>query len=115
MQVKHVKAPTFSRWWGVEVVFVTGPWFKTTKSPAKSPRVALKCNKIAAQSVRVVVYCASPPQVRGSNPGLVQVDSAFIPFSGSINEYQACLGTEHWGFRVRHTTRPKHLHMHPSA
>ncbi|GFU93303.1 hypothetical protein TNCV_1860341 [Trichonephila clavipes] len=39
------------------------------------------------------------PQVRGSNPRLSKVDSTFQPFSGSINEYQACLGTEHWGLR----------------
>ncbi|GFU24126.1 hypothetical protein TNCV_2007181 [Trichonephila clavipes] len=36
-------------------------------------------------------YRASTPQVRGSIPGLGKVDSAFLPFSGLINEYQACL------------------------
>ncbi|GFX96427.1 hypothetical protein TNCV_2055441 [Trichonephila clavipes] len=40
-----------------------------------------------------LVYRASIPQVRGSNPELGMVDSAFDPFSGSINECQACLGT----------------------
>ncbi|GFV41432.1 hypothetical protein TNCV_5048371 [Trichonephila clavipes] len=35
---------------------------------------------------------ASTPQVRGSILRLGKVDSTFHPFSGSINEYQACLG-----------------------
>ncbi|GFV12051.1 uncharacterized protein TNCV_669821 [Trichonephila clavipes] len=43
---------------------------------------------------RVVVYRASPPQVLGSINGLGKVDSAFHPrYIGSINEYQACLGS----------------------
>ncbi|GFV73655.1 hypothetical protein TNCV_3200301 [Trichonephila clavipes] len=40
-------------------------------------------------------------EVQGSNTGLGKVDSAVHPFSGLINEYRACLGTEHYGFRVR--------------
>ncbi|GFY17410.1 hypothetical protein TNCV_658231 [Trichonephila clavipes] len=40
-------------------------------------------------SGRVVAYCASIPWARGSNPFLGKVDSAFQPFSRSINEYQA--------------------------
>ncbi|GFX19828.1 hypothetical protein TNCV_1433891 [Trichonephila clavipes] len=56
----------------------------------------------------MVGYRASTPQVRDSKPGLGVVDSAFYPFSGSINEYQACLGTKHWEFCVtgRDTVRP---------
>ncbi|GFW07907.1 hypothetical protein TNCV_3920401 [Trichonephila clavipes] len=43
---------------------------------------------------RVVVYRASTPQVLGSINGLGKVDSAFHPrYIGSINEYQACLGS----------------------
>ncbi|GFX36646.1 hypothetical protein TNCV_580251 [Trichonephila clavipes] len=42
----------------------------------------------------VVAYRTSTPQVRGSILGLGKVDSAFDPFSGSINEYQAFLGTK---------------------
>ncbi|GFT99111.1 hypothetical protein TNCV_3794611 [Trichonephila clavipes] len=43
---------------------------------------------------RVVVYGASTPQVWGSINGLRKVDSAFHPrYIGSINEYQACLGS----------------------
>ncbi|GFU24270.1 hypothetical protein TNCV_3395901 [Trichonephila clavipes] len=42
-----------------------------------------------------VVYSASTPQVWGSINGLRQVDSAFYPrYIGSINEYQACLGSQ---------------------
>ncbi|GFX00743.1 hypothetical protein TNCV_4577101 [Trichonephila clavipes] len=41
-----------------------------------------------------LVHRASTPQVRGSNPGLGKVDSAFHPYSGSIFEYQAFVGTE---------------------
>ncbi|GFU69895.1 phospholipid-transporting ATPase ID [Trichonephila clavipes] len=37
-------------------------------------------------------------RVWGSNPGLGKVDAAFHPYSGWINEYQACLVTKHWGF-----------------
>ncbi|GFV11209.1 hypothetical protein TNCV_2719521 [Trichonephila clavipes] len=40
----------------------------------------------------------SSPQVRGSNPGLDKVDSAFNPFRGLINEFQVFLGTKHWEF-----------------
>ncbi|GFW53125.1 hypothetical protein TNCV_3293731 [Trichonephila clavipes] len=43
---------------------------------------------------RVVAYRASTLQVLGSTLGLGKVDSAFHLFSGSINEYQACLGTK---------------------
>ncbi|GFW10308.1 hypothetical protein TNCV_5096591 [Trichonephila clavipes] len=44
---------------------------------------------------RVVVYSASPPQVWGSINGLRKVDSAFYHrYIGSINEYQACLGSQ---------------------
>ncbi|GFY09957.1 ankyrin repeat and sterile alpha motif domain-containing protein 1B [Trichonephila clavipes] len=32
------------------------------------------------------------------NPGWARSTQPFIPFSGSINEYQVCLGTKHWGF-----------------
>ncbi|GFS63671.1 hypothetical protein TNCV_1922351 [Trichonephila clavipes] len=46
---------------------------------------------------RMVAYRASTLQIRGSNPGLCKVDSAFHPFSGLINEYRVCLGTKHWG------------------
>ncbi|GFT98861.1 DUF5641 domain-containing protein [Trichonephila clavipes] len=43
---------------------------------------------------RVVAYRASTPQVWGSLNGLGKVDSAFHPrYIGSINEYQACLGS----------------------
>ncbi|GFY19410.1 RNA-directed DNA polymerase from mobile element jockey [Trichonephila clavipes] len=43
---------------------------------------------------RVVVYSASTSQVWGSINGLRKVDSAFHPrYIGSINEYQACLGS----------------------
>ncbi|GFT31430.1 hypothetical protein TNCV_608511 [Trichonephila clavipes] len=43
---------------------------------------------------RVVVYSAFTPQVWGSINGLGKVDSAFHPrYIGSINEYQACLGS----------------------
>ncbi|GFW12976.1 hypothetical protein TNCV_3329081 [Trichonephila clavipes] len=52
----------------------------------------------------VVVYNASKSQVRGSNPGLGKVNSAFHPFSGSIKENQACLETEHWRLHVKLTT-----------
>ncbi|GFV52377.1 hypothetical protein TNCV_3216081 [Trichonephila clavipes] len=51
----------------------------------------------------VVAYHASIPQVRDSILGLGKVDSAFHLFSGSINEYQACLETKHWGFHFRLT------------
>ncbi|GFX47876.1 hypothetical protein TNCV_4792561 [Trichonephila clavipes] len=45
-------------------------------------------------SGRVVVYRASTSQVWGSINGLGKVDSAFHPHHiGSINEYQACLGS----------------------
>ncbi|GFW71011.1 uncharacterized protein TNCV_191021 [Trichonephila clavipes] len=40
---------------------------------------------------------------------------ALQPFSGLVNEYQACLETNHWRFRVRLTTGSKHLLMHLSA
>ncbi|GFW45589.1 hypothetical protein TNCV_3245271 [Trichonephila clavipes] len=44
---------------------------------------------------RVVVYSDSTPQVWGSINGLRKVDSAFHPrYFGSINEYQACFGSE---------------------
>ncbi|GFU12473.1 hypothetical protein TNCV_4244351 [Trichonephila clavipes] len=44
---------------------------------------------------RVVVHRASTPQVRGSINGMGKVDSAFHPcYIGSINEYQACLGSK---------------------
>ncbi|GFT46916.1 hypothetical protein TNCV_1720351 [Trichonephila clavipes] len=44
---------------------------------------------------RVVVYRASTPQVWGSINGLRKVDSAFHPrYIGSINEYQACFGSQ---------------------
>ncbi|GFY05172.1 hypothetical protein TNCV_3270441 [Trichonephila clavipes] len=39
-------------------------------------------------------YRTFPPQVPDSNPELGKVDSAYHPFSGSINEYQAFLGTK---------------------
>ncbi|GFT36678.1 hypothetical protein TNCV_3494811 [Trichonephila clavipes] len=43
---------------------------------------------------RMVVYRVSTPQVLGSINGLGKVDSAFHPrYIGSINEYQACLGS----------------------
>ncbi|GFS54402.1 hypothetical protein TNCV_4808931 [Trichonephila clavipes] len=43
---------------------------------------------------RVAVYRASTPQVLGSINGLGKVDSTFHPrYIGSINEYQACLGS----------------------
>ncbi|GFU76859.1 transcription factor Sox-6 [Trichonephila clavipes] len=32
--------------------------------------------------------------------GLGKIDSAFHLFSGSVNEYQACLGTKPWGFSL---------------
>ncbi|GFY35212.1 hypothetical protein TNCV_5045861 [Trichonephila clavipes] len=47
----------------------------------------------------VVAYHASTLLVRGSNPGLGKVGSAFHPFNGSITEYQACLGKEHCDVR----------------
>ncbi|GFU88992.1 hypothetical protein TNCV_2894401 [Trichonephila clavipes] len=40
-----------------------------------------------------LVHRASTPQVRGSNPGLGKVDSAFHPFGGSIKEYLTPLQT----------------------
>ncbi|GFV87306.1 hypothetical protein TNCV_4032781 [Trichonephila clavipes] len=43
---------------------------------------------------RVVAYRDSTSLNRGSILGLGKVDSACHPFSGSINEYQACLGTK---------------------
>ncbi|GFU24104.1 hypothetical protein TNCV_2006991 [Trichonephila clavipes] len=48
-------------------------------------------------SGRVVAFCASTSQVWSSYPGLIKVDSAFHPISGSINECPPCLGTKHWG------------------
>ncbi|GFV96121.1 hypothetical protein TNCV_1870811 [Trichonephila clavipes] len=52
----------------------------------------------------------------GSIPGLGKVDSTFHPYcSGSINEYQACLGTQTLGSRFRLTTGSGHLLMHLSA
>ncbi|GFV51903.1 hypothetical protein TNCV_1322561 [Trichonephila clavipes] len=44
----------------------------------------------------VVEYRASKSQVWGSILGLGNIESTFYSFSGSINEYQACLGTKHW-------------------
>ncbi|GFT05731.1 uncharacterized protein TNCV_3925311 [Trichonephila clavipes] len=47
------------------------------------------------QCDRVVVYSASTPQVWGSLNGLRKVDSAFhLRYIGSINEYQACFGSQ---------------------
>ncbi|GFW60062.1 hypothetical protein TNCV_4865171 [Trichonephila clavipes] len=49
---------------------------------------------IESNEGRVVVYRASTPQVWGSINGLDKVDSAFHPrYIGSINKYQACLGS----------------------
>ncbi|GFV82427.1 hypothetical protein TNCV_3982201 [Trichonephila clavipes] len=46
-----------------------------------------------------MVAChVSTPHVRSSKSGQEKVNSAFHPFSGPINEYQACLGTKYWGF-----------------
>ncbi|GFY29041.1 hypothetical protein TNCV_4721691 [Trichonephila clavipes] len=43
----------------------------------------------------MVVYRASTPQVWGCINGLIKVDSAFHPrYIGSINEYQASLGSK---------------------
>ncbi|GFW54916.1 hypothetical protein TNCV_2655551 [Trichonephila clavipes] len=56
-------------------------------------------------------FRASTSQVRGSNPDLDKVDLAFRLFSGSINEYQDCLGTKHWWF----SSQTDHLTMHLSA
>ncbi|GFV77270.1 hypothetical protein TNCV_445001 [Trichonephila clavipes] len=49
---------------------------------------------------RAVVYGASTLQVRGSMLGLGKLSSAFRPFSGSINEYQDCLGTKHFNHLI---------------
>ncbi|GFT60478.1 hypothetical protein TNCV_1965911 [Trichonephila clavipes] len=50
-----------------------------------------------------VVYRASPRDL-GLKSRARQGDSAFYHFNGLINKHQACLGTEHWRFRVRLTT-----------
>ncbi|GFW72449.1 hypothetical protein TNCV_3796771 [Trichonephila clavipes] len=41
-------------------------------------------------SGRIVEYRVSTPQVWGLSPELRKVNSAFYPFSGWINEHQAC-------------------------
>ncbi|GFS55468.1 hypothetical protein TNCV_1627331 [Trichonephila clavipes] len=52
-------------------------------SALRSGRFLVKC-----VFVLWLVYCASPPQVRGESPRLGKVDSAFHPFSGSIMSAQ---------------------------
>ncbi|GFW94175.1 hypothetical protein TNCV_1979151 [Trichonephila clavipes] len=42
-------------------------------------------------------------------------ESAFHPFSGPINEYQACLETKHWKFRVMLTRTSAHGPLRPSS
>ncbi|GFX30809.1 hypothetical protein TNCV_656951 [Trichonephila clavipes] len=46
----------------------------------------------------MVAYRTSTLQVQRSNSGLGKVDTAFHPFSRSMNEYPACLGKKPWGF-----------------
>ncbi|GFU44210.1 hypothetical protein TNCV_686201 [Trichonephila clavipes] len=54
----------------------------------------IKVMVTSPQPGRVVVYRASTPQVLGYIKGLGKVDSSFYPRCiGSINEYQACLGS----------------------
>ncbi|GFU93138.1 hypothetical protein TNCV_1631061, partial [Trichonephila clavipes] len=59
-----------------------------------------------AQWLSGYASCASPPQVRGSNPRLDKVDSAFHSFSGSINEHQAAweLNTGGFSCQIDHLT-----------
>ncbi|GFT31044.1 hypothetical protein TNCV_1684001 [Trichonephila clavipes] len=77
----------------------------TTKDPSVMAEIYILSSKQPPQKIRfnigrmlkmgrVVVYRASTPQVWGSINGLGKVDSAFDPrYIGSINEYQACLGS----------------------
>ncbi|GFU86686.1 uncharacterized protein TNCV_2881061 [Trichonephila clavipes] len=51
---------------------------------------------------RLVACCSSTPRSRGSILGLGKVDSTFHPMSGSINKYQAFLGSKPRGFRFEH-------------
>ncbi|GFT73547.1 hypothetical protein TNCV_4021491 [Trichonephila clavipes] len=68
--------------------------FLVSKFPFVDEDVIKGCSEGWFLSGRVVVYRASTPQVWGSINGLGKIDSAFYPrYIGSINEYQACLGS----------------------
>ncbi|GFU08419.1 RNase H domain-containing protein [Trichonephila clavipes] len=60
-------------------------------------------------------YGASTPQDQDSNPGLARVNSAFHSCGVSIDEFQACLGTKHWGFHVRLAILPEHMFVRLST
>ncbi|GFX99029.1 protein GVQW3 [Trichonephila clavipes] len=70
----------------------SGDWLTDRRQIMELAPNTLLCLTISKG--RVVVYRASTPQVLGSINGLGKVDSAFHPrYIGSINEYQACLGS----------------------
>ncbi|GFT63698.1 hypothetical protein TNCV_871241 [Trichonephila clavipes] len=72
-----------------------------TKSPEEPPKNFFR--------EQLPAIAAPNAEVRSSNPGLGKGDSAF--HSGSINEYQACLGTELPGV-LRRTDRLNEASAH---